>query len=155
MKSPVLDELQFFQAACADGYGVARKAASEGRKVAGYMCSYSPQELLHAAGYLPVRVIGRLGATPHADDCLADYMDTSRSIDGLTEGQTNAADIGPGVVQYFQSKGYVATSQEKAFSGDLWKQYMREIDQGRPVLMVVDRNGETSAVTTWVWHECP
>ena len=69
-----LDELKYFQDLCADPYRSAREAAASGRKVAGYMCSYSPQELLHAAGYFPVRVIGRLGATPKADALMQSFI---------------------------------------------------------------------------------
>ncbi len=74
MISSVSDELLFFQDACTDCYKTAREAAAERRKVAGYMCSYSPQELLHAAGYFPVRVIGRLGATPRADALMQSFI---------------------------------------------------------------------------------
>jgi benzoyl-CoA reductase subunit C len=74
MASVALDELDVFEEVCADCYRPAREAAAQGRKVAGYMCSYSPQELLHAAGYFPVRVIGRLGATPRADELLQSFI---------------------------------------------------------------------------------
>ncbi len=74
MTSSIIDELRFFQTACGDYYKTAREAATEGRKVAGYMCSYSPQELLHAAGYFPVRIIGRLGATPRADALMQSFI---------------------------------------------------------------------------------
>lgn len=74
MSAPISELLQFFQGICEDGYRTAREAAAGGRKVAGYMCSYSPQELLHAAGYFPVRVIGRLGATPRADALMQSFI---------------------------------------------------------------------------------
>jgi bcr-type benzoyl-CoA reductase subunit C len=32
--------------------------ASEGRKVLGYFCTYTPIELIHAAGFVPVRILG-------------------------------------------------------------------------------------------------
>lgn len=65
-KSP----LDVFDAVCTDFYAPAREAAAAGRKVAGFLCSYAPQELVHAAGYLPVRVLGRMGGTPRADELL-------------------------------------------------------------------------------------
>jgi bcr-type benzoyl-CoA reductase subunit C len=70
----MLDELKRFGEVCADSYATARAAAASGRKVAGYMCSYSPQELLHAAGYLPVRILGHLGATPRADTLMQAFI---------------------------------------------------------------------------------
>lgn len=57
-----------FEAVCADPYGPGREAAAEGRKVAGHMCTYTPEELFHAAGYQPLRIFGRnSGATTEAD----------------------------------------------------------------------------------------
>ncbi|MCK5863112.1 MAG: 2-hydroxyacyl-CoA dehydratase, partial [Candidatus Hydrogenedentes bacterium] len=59
-----------FEKVSSDYYGYAKETAAAGRKVAGYMCSYAPQELLHAAGYLPIRILGREGDTHHADELL-------------------------------------------------------------------------------------
>lgn len=67
------EPMDVFERVCADFYGPARAAAEAGRKVAGFMCSYSPQELVHAAGYLPVRILGRFGATPKADELLQPF----------------------------------------------------------------------------------
>lgn len=70
----VLALLESFEQVCADPYRTAREAAANGRPCAGYMCTYTPEELLHAAGYLPVRVLGRnAGATPQADAHLPAY----------------------------------------------------------------------------------
>jgi bcr-type benzoyl-CoA reductase subunit C len=65
--------LEAFDAVCQDFYQPARDAAAQGKRVAGFMCSYSPQELIHAAGYLPVRILGQQGATPQADELLQAY----------------------------------------------------------------------------------
>lgn len=62
-----------FAAVCADYYAAARRAAAGGRPVAGFFCSYSPQEIFHAAGYLPVRVFGHCGETGRADEVLQPY----------------------------------------------------------------------------------
>ncbi len=59
-----------FEQTASDYYSYAREAAAKGRKIAGYMCSYAPQELLHAAGYLPIRILGRTGETHRADELL-------------------------------------------------------------------------------------
>lgn len=74
MASNVLSKLTVFESACSEGYGIARAHAAEGGKVAGYVCSYSPRELLHAAGYFPVRVMGRLGGTPRADALMQAFI---------------------------------------------------------------------------------
>jgi len=54
-------------------YAKAMEAAASGKPVAGYLCSYAPLELLHAAGYLPVRVFSRIGDTHHADELLQTF----------------------------------------------------------------------------------
>lgn len=62
------EQVELFEAVCADPYRTAREAAARGRKLAGYMCTYTPEELFHAAGYFPVRILGRnSGATNLAD----------------------------------------------------------------------------------------
>lgn len=46
---------------------------STGRPVAGYFCSYVPEEIIHAAGALPLRIFADLAHTPHADSHLQPY----------------------------------------------------------------------------------
>ena len=55
-------QMEIFESVCANPYATARAAAERGEKVAGYMCTYTPVELLDAAGYFPVRLLGREGA---------------------------------------------------------------------------------------------
>ena len=89
------NELKKLKDVCADFYKTAREAAANGQKVAGYMCSYSPQELLHAAGYLPVRVLGRLGATPSADALMQPFICSfaRSSFDAGLSGELDFLDI--------------------------------------------------------------
>jgi len=37
--------------------------ASRGRKILGYFCTYTPVEMIHAAGFVPVRILGDGGRT--------------------------------------------------------------------------------------------
>ena len=62
-----------FETICGDPYGPAREAAGRGTKVAGYMCTYVPEEILHAAGYLPLRIFGWSDGTQRADGLLQTY----------------------------------------------------------------------------------
>jgi benzoyl-CoA reductase subunit C len=39
----------------------------KGLKTFGYICTYTPEELIYAAGIIPVRVFGKQGETPAAD----------------------------------------------------------------------------------------
>ena len=49
----------------------ARELAAEGRKVVGYLCCYTPVELLTASGLVPYRVQGGVGRPlRHADQYL-------------------------------------------------------------------------------------
>lgn len=73
MTTTKFPEVAACQAAVAEGYGAARAAAAGGRKVAGFMCSYAPQELFHAAGYFPVRILGREGGGALADEIIQPY----------------------------------------------------------------------------------
>lgn len=73
MNTELIGLLKVFDAICADPYRAAREAAAQGQPVAGFMCSYSPQELFHAAGYFPVRLLGHEGGTPLADELLQAY----------------------------------------------------------------------------------
>ena len=38
-----------------------------GKKILGYFCTYTPIELVHAAGFLPVRIMGGRGTISAAD----------------------------------------------------------------------------------------
>ncbi|MCX8063759.1 MAG: 2-hydroxyacyl-CoA dehydratase family protein [Candidatus Hydrogenedentes bacterium] len=73
MSVEISELLKPFYQVFEDLYRFAKDAKTDGEKVAGYFCTYSPQELLHSAGYFPVRVIGGLGATPLADQWLQPF----------------------------------------------------------------------------------
>ncbi len=73
MSSNIKSVLEPFEKVKDDLYFFARQAKQNGEKVAGFLCTYSPQELFHAGGYFPVRVIGKEGGTPLADQWLQQY----------------------------------------------------------------------------------
>ncbi len=80
-----------FLKVCADPYGAAREASKDGL-AAGYMCTYVPEELLHAAGYLPVRVLGWSDGTQHADALIQSYA-CSLARGALEAGLTGQLDF--------------------------------------------------------------
>lgn len=43
-----------------------REVAVKGKKIIGHFCTYTPVELIHAAGFLPVRVMGGVGEVDDA-----------------------------------------------------------------------------------------
>ena len=66
----VLDELR----KVADNpYGYARRLKGEGRAVIGYFCSYTPEEIIFAAGAHPMRLFGTHGEISRADAHLQAY----------------------------------------------------------------------------------
>src|SRR4030042_5096492 len=79
------------------------KRKSQGRKVFGWLCTYVPEELLHAAGILPVRITGYAQETELDDGSAYLYINNcsfSRSclqvrlqgeydyLDGIVAGST-------------------------------------------------------------------
>ncbi len=74
----------------------------------------------------------------HANDCLADFMGTSRSAYGLSYGATNSSQIAQGVVDYATWKSYSLTAGGNDYAMPTWEEFTSEIDIGRPVLFSVD-----------------
>lgn len=60
---------------------VAQEWKAEGKKVVGYFCIYTPEEVLYAAGLLPVRIMGINEPPSHADAHIQPfYCPLSRSV---------------------------------------------------------------------------
>jgi len=53
-----MDILQEFHEAASDQYGYAQVLKDKGRKIIGYFCSYTPEEIIYAAGLHPMRLFG-------------------------------------------------------------------------------------------------
>ena len=51
----------------------AEELKAKGRKLIGYLCSYCPEEMVYAAGLVPVRIFGSPGPYPIASSYLPDY----------------------------------------------------------------------------------
>jgi len=85
------------------------------------------------------------GRTPHPDDCVADYMDTSKSTRDLPYGWSYNSDIGPAFVAYVgqQNLGYGPVHTYYPWEGSVltWNVVKDEIDNGRPMVFLVDSDG--------------
>jgi hypothetical protein len=87
-------------------------------------------------------------AAAHPDDSLADFMQTSRSVLGLTMGGSFDPYIGEGLVDYFDwADGGTYAGQaemEYVYYGSTFtlSTLASEIEAGRPVLVGVDSNGD-------------
>eukprot|EP01105_Mastigella_eilhardi_P027790 TRINITY_DN8782_c0_g1_i1.p1 TRINITY_DN8782_c0_g1~~TRINITY_DN8782_c0_g1_i1.p1 ORF type:complete len:233 (-),score=35.71 TRINITY_DN8782_c0_g1_i1:89-787(-) len=83
----------------------------------------------------------------HPDNCVADFMQTSRSSKNNHYGWTYFSDIPRGFVNYVEYLGIRAeiSAVNKRFSDSLWREFQLEIRQGRPSVFLVDSdaNGAT------------
>jgi bzd-type benzoyl-CoA reductase N subunit len=69
-----MKELEIFREINNNPYSYAEKIAEEtGKKVAGYFCTYAPEEILHGAGLLPFRIFGTAENITLADSHLQTY----------------------------------------------------------------------------------
>lgn len=51
-----------------------RAISSDGKKVFGYFCTYTPIEMIHAAGFLPIRIAGGHGRVELADSLTPNFI---------------------------------------------------------------------------------
>ncbi|MEE9611054.1 MAG: 2-hydroxyacyl-CoA dehydratase family protein [Desulfatiglandales bacterium] len=52
---------------------MARQLKEQGRRILGYFCAYCPEEIVYAAGLVPIRVFGSCGPFTVADSYMPDY----------------------------------------------------------------------------------
>jgi hypothetical protein len=83
----------------------------------------------------------------HADNCIADFMRTSQSARDNYYGWSWFSDVTPAFTGYFQTvapAGYRLLNRRLYMSnGSLnWNEYRAEIDAGRPVVLLVDTDGD-------------
>ena len=81
----------------------------------------------------------------HASDCVADFMHTSWSADGLAYGWSYTSMAGPAFVAYVQSRlsGVTASYRNLYFGSSLtFTALKQEIDAGRPLVLCVDSSGD-------------
>ena len=81
----------------------------------------------------------------HASDCVADFIHTSWSYEGLRYGWSWVSNISPGFVGYVNhvAPDYQPTSEASWFGDQLtWGLFTGEIDAGRPMVFDVDSNGD-------------
>jgi hypothetical protein len=84
------------------------------------------------------------GRAAHADNCIADYMDTSKSTRNNYYGWSWSSDVGPSFVSYVNQQNYLYSPsyQQYSMSGTLtWGVLTTEIDNGRPMVFLVDSDG--------------
>jgi hypothetical protein len=81
----------------------------------------------------------------HASDCVADFMHTSWSVEGLAYGWSYTSMTGPAFAAYAQSRlsGVTASYRNLSFGSSLTFSVLKqEIDAGRPLVLCVDSTGD-------------
>jgi len=68
-----MEKLNDFYEAVSDTNNYVRNLKTSGKKVLGYLCSYTPEEIIFAAGIHPVRLFGTAGNITLADAHLQSY----------------------------------------------------------------------------------
>ncbi len=63
-----------FREIISNKHEIARNWKKQGKPVIGWTCTYTPEEIIHAAGALPVRITGDLEGTKYADAYLPTNM---------------------------------------------------------------------------------
>lgn len=66
--------IKVFEGLVSNRHDNAIKWKNNGKKVFGYFCSYVPEEIIHAAGVIPVRIMGGSGDITLADTHLPSYV---------------------------------------------------------------------------------
>lgn len=74
-----------------------RGLKERGRKIIGYFCSYCPEEIVYAAGMVPVRVLGGEGPYSSSSPYLYPFY-CSHSLGCLNEGLKGSTDYLEGIV---------------------------------------------------------
>ncbi|OPX21648.1 MAG: hypothetical protein B1H04_06310, partial [Planctomycetales bacterium 4484_123] len=94
----------------------------------------------HIADYVPTP--DRTPPPPyHTDDCIADFMLTSRVPD--RHGWSNFGNVDDGFIDYSDFVGYSAAHSWNETYGDLtFGDLKAEIDAGRPMMFLVDSDGD-------------
>jgi hypothetical protein len=80
----------------------------------------------------------------HDDDCIADFMKTSQSYCGNYYAVTSTTHIDDAIFDYiiYRNPEYEPKTHNYVFSRMLWDKYCIEIDEGRPVVLTVDIDGD-------------
>ncbi len=86
-----------------------------------------------------------LASERHSDNCVADFMKTSRSAEGLRYGWSWSSDIIPAFTSYapYRSAAYSVSGTLYYMGTTLtWDVLKAEIDAGRPMAFLVDSDGD-------------
>lgn len=78
----------------------------------------------------------------HSDDCIADFMFTSRSVHGATLGGSFADGMVTGIEGFFAYKGHRAVADNQIWGEITFNEFVAQIDAGKPMILGVDAFGD-------------
>ena len=84
------------------------------------------------------------GRTAHADDCIADYMNTSKSTVSNRYGWSWSSDIGPSFFYYINQEDNSIEVTYEYYWHVAWDVVQTEIDNDRPMVFLVDTDGDNN-----------
>ena len=97
------------------------------------------------------------GRTPHSNDCIADYMKTSRSTLGNYYGSSWFSYVDDALLDYISwvNTNYKVSVNNLHWGGLTWDNYCNEIDANHPVIFLVDTdgNGNTDHFVTAIGYD--
>lgn len=80
----------------------------------------------------------------HTSDCIADFLRTSWSSEGVWYGDTKDKFVSSAFKNYVENiyPDYIAFSDIVYFTSDSWNTYKIEIDNNRPAMVSIDTDGD-------------
>jgi hypothetical protein len=82
----------------------------------------------------------------HQNNSIADFMKTSMSVYNNYWGWSWSSDIGNAFEEYINyiNPNYITNTEYTFFSNNSWEKFKTEIDNNRPVIILVDSDGDNS-----------
>lgn len=108
-----MNSIESFRRAAGNPHDYARYLKDRGRNIVGYFCSYTPEEIIHAAGIHPLRLFGAKGDTGIADSHLQAYCCS------LVRGAL--ADVLSGRLDYLDGAVFPHTCDSIQRLSDIWR----------------------------------
>ena len=108
-----MERFNDFYEAVSDTGGYIRNLKNSGKKILGYVCSYTPEEIILAAGIHPVRLFGTEGNITLADAHLQSY--TCSLARGVLEGALS------GELDYLDGMVFPHTCDTIQRLSDIWR----------------------------------
>jgi bzd-type benzoyl-CoA reductase N subunit len=119
-----------------DPYPHMAKLRDEGEIPMGVFCSYTPEEILHAAGFTPVRLMGAVRSLTHSDAYLQTYC--------CSLARTDLDMALAGELDYLEGAVFVQTCDTMMRLSDIWRRNTNFPFHGDLVLPI--RMGEDTSL---------